>query len=374
MNYSDFIKQMQEEDEQERRRRERISRINSSRADREKEEEDNKGVVERIGDVLGGIGNFGKEILIDPITDSINTVGTGIGHIYDDLSGATKEREDAYNKSQDEYQAMLLEQIRKSKDQSLTQEERDRAKKSAESIGKSMSAEQKSFSEGLEKKIPGQLSGGQKQRVAMARMLAAEPELILLDEPFSALDTYLKWQLEQEMYKHLKEAGKPVIFVSHNRDEVYRLCDTVSCMNRGKMEVMEPLKEFFQNPKTRTAAILSGCKNISAAERVDAHTLRAVDWGMTLHVKEREIADDIRAVGIRAHFLATVERPGEENVFPVNESEIWEDPFEWNISFRKNAECSWLQWKIAKTDWSPEMGIPKELYLKEEDILLLTDS
>ena len=133
-------------------------------------------------------------------------------------------------------------------------------------------------------------------------------------------------------------------------------------MNRGKMEVMEPLKEFFQNPKTRTAAILSGCKNISAAERVDAHTLRAVDWGVTLHVKEREIADDIRAVGIRAHFLATVERPGEE------------DPFEWNISFRKNAECSWLQWKIAKTDWSPEMGIPKELYMKEEDILLLTDS
>ena len=228
--------------------------------------------------------------------------------------------------------------------------------------------------EGLEKKIPGQLSGGQKQRVAMARMLAAEPELILLDEPFSALDTYLKWQLEQEMYKHLKEAGKTVIFVSHNRDEVYRLCDTVSCMNRGQMEVMEPLKEFFQNPKTRTAAILSGCKNISAAERVDAHTLRAVDWGVTLHVKEREIADDIRAVGIRAHFLATVERPGEENVFPVNESEIWEDPFEWNISFRKNAECSWLQWNIAKTDWSPEMGIPKELYLKEEDILLLTDS
>ena len=223
-------------------------------------------------------------------------------------------------------------------------------------------------------RLAGRLSGGMKQKLALACTLVSDPKLILLDEPFSALDTYLKWQLEQEMYKHLKEAGKTVIFVSHNRDEVYRLCDTVSCMNRGKMEVMEPLKEFFQNPKTRTAAILSGCKNISAAERVDAHTLRAMDWGVTLHVKEREIADDIRAVGIRAHFLSTVERPGEENVFPVNESEIWEDPFEWNISFRKNAECSWLQWKIAKTDWSPEMGIPKELYLKEEDILLLTDS
>ncbi len=242
--------------------------------------------------------------------------------------------------------------------------------------------------EGLEKKIPGQLSGGQKQRVAMARMLAAEPELILLDEPFSALDTYLKWQLEQEMHKHLKSVGKPVIFVSHNRDEVYRLCDTVSCMNRGQIEVIEPLKEFFQNPKTRTAAILSGCKNISAAERVDAHTLRAVDWGVTLKIKNREITDDVRAVGIRAHFLAmhinnwsggpilieTTEKPGEENVFTVGESEIWEDPFEWNISFRKNADCSWLQWKIAKTDWSPEQGIPQKLYLKEEDILLLADA
>ena len=166
---------------------------------------------------------------------------------------------------------------------------------------------------------------------------------------------------------------KLMVCKSFAKISISDLCEECG-LNRGKMEVMEPLKEFFQNPKTRTAAILSGCKNISAAERVDAHTLRAVDWGVTLHVKEREIADDIRAVGIRAHFLATVERPGEENVFPVNESEIWEDPFEWNISFRKNAECSWLQWKIAKTDWSPEMGIPKELYLKEEDILLLTDS
>ena len=108
---------------------------------------------------------------------------------------------------------------------------------------------------GLEKHMPDQLSGGQKQRVAMARMLAAEPELLLLDEPFAALDSYLKWKMEQQMMDLLKDIQKPALFVSHSRDEVYRLCDTVSCINQGKMEVIEPVKEFFKNPKTKTAAL-----------------------------------------------------------------------------------------------------------------------
>ena len=138
--------------------------------------------------------------------------------------------------------------------------------------------------EGLEQLYPAQLSGGQKQRVAMARMIAAEPELILLDEPFSALDSYLKWELEQQMADLLQKVGKPALLVTHNRDEAYRLCHTVACINQGKLEVIEPVKEFFQNPKTRTAAILSGCKNISSVEIRDPHHLWASDWNVMLTV------------------------------------------------------------------------------------------
>lgn len=257
--------------------------------------------------------------------------------------------------------------------------------------------------EGLEKHYPTQLSGGQKQRVAMARMIASEPDILLLDEPFSALDSYLKWELEQEMRDMLAEVQKPVLFVSHNRDEVYRLCSMVSCIDHGKMEVIEKTKEFFHNPKTKTAAVLSGCKNISAAEIVDNNHIKALGWGITLCVSE--IPEETKAVGIRAHSFYPVNAeqiPGkesaanesrvsvihegtglkkyrnpvqEENIFKIEESRIIEDPFEWNISFRPSKESGWLQWKIAKTEQKDSPGpIPPALAVHAKDILLLKDN
>jgi molybdate transport system ATP-binding protein len=221
----------------------------------------------------------------------------------------------------------------------------------------------------LADRYPGQLSGGQKQRVAMARLVAQEPEVILLDEPFSALDSYLKWELEQEMKTILTEVGKTTLFVSHNRDEVYRLSKTVGCINEGRMEVVEPVKEFFQNPKTKTAAILSGCKNISAAQVLDQHHIQATDWKIKLYI-ERNIPENINYVGIRAHYFSTESGKG-ENCFPVTDSQVLEDPFEWNVSFKTQPDSSFLQWKLAKSA-CPDIVVPEQLYLGSEDVLLLS--
>ena len=95
---------------------------------------------------------------------------------------------------------------------------------------------------------PAKLSGGQKQRVAMARILMQRPDVILLDEPFAALDSYLKWQLEQEMAATLKQIGKPVIFVSHSRDEVYHLADRVCVLSGGRTGEAAETKAFFADP------------------------------------------------------------------------------------------------------------------------------
>jgi molybdate transport system ATP-binding protein len=221
--------------------------------------------------------------------------------------------------------------------------------------------------EELKDHYPQQLSGGQKQRVAMARLIAQKPEVILLDEPFSALDSYLKWELEQEMADILSKVGKTTLFVSHNRDEVYRLSDRIGCMSQGKMEVVEPVKEFFAHPKTRTAALLSGCKNLSAAQIVDDTHVLAKDWNVILCVNS-PIPQDLKAVGIRAHAFS----PGEtENIFPVKDYRITEELFSWLVSYRTEEGSQWVQWQVDKSV-DACVQVPETLGVKAEDILLLT--
>ena len=127
---------------------------------------------------------------------------------------------------------------------------------------------------------PARLSGGQQQRVALARILACEPELLLLDEPFSALDSYLKEELQFELKQHLREFGKTTIIVSHDRDEIYKLCDRTMVMGQGEILVSKDTKELFEQPERVIAARLTGCKNISRAKKCGMHKVYAMDWGV----------------------------------------------------------------------------------------------
>lgn len=89
--------------------------------------------------------------------------------------------------------------------------------------------------EGLEKSYPRQLSGGQQQRVALARIFAYNPDILLLDEPFSAMDSSLRETLRLELMRTLKDYEGITILVTHDRDEAYELCDTILLMDKGKI-------------------------------------------------------------------------------------------------------------------------------------------
>ena len=155
--------------------------------------------------------------------------------------------------------------------------------------------------EGLEKKHPAQISGGQQQRVALARILSSEPEAILLDEPFSALDSYLKWNLELELADLLALFGGPVLWVSHDRDECYRNCRSVCVMEDGRTGEVTPMDEMIRHPGSVSAARLAGCKNfLIAVEKNGAVYLP--EWGMALPVDAK--GKTFTTLGIPDHAVA----------------------------------------------------------------------
>ena len=231
--------------------------------------------------------------------------------------------------------------------------------------------------EGLEKRLPGQLSGGQQQRVAIARIMAYEPDVILLDEPFSALDMYLRDQLQQELIRMLEDYEGTVIMVSHNRDEVYRFSEELLIIDQGRIAASGETKELFQNPVSKEAARLTGCKNFSRARRIDGHTLDAQDWGITLHIKG-EIPDYTEWVGYRAHDFVPVWGERGENMLRADIESSAVLPFERNYYLRPENTAGQntaqnICWFVQreKLEVLEERGLPDYLEIKEEKLLFL---
>lgn len=107
----------------------------------------------------------------------------------------------------------------------------------------------------------------QQRRVALARILASEPRVILLDEPFSAPDTFLKWNLELELADLLADFPGPILWVSHDLGECYRNCKTVCVMENGRSGAVTDMQALVLHPATQDAARLAGCRNFLPAHR-----------------------------------------------------------------------------------------------------------
>ncbi|MEA4925551.1 MAG: sulfate/molybdate ABC transporter ATP-binding protein [Syntrophomonadaceae bacterium] len=216
--------------------------------------------------------------------------------------------------------------------------------------------------EGLENRYPSQLSGGQQQRAALARALAVEPEALLLDEPFSALDEHLRLQIMTQLLDLLRNYQGVTVFVTHNITEAYRMCQKLVVMSNGQVEVQGPKEELFRKPATLAAARLTGCKNISPASYVSPHELEATAWGIRLQVEE-ELNPSVHYVGMRANYIKLAADTEQENVFPCWPVFTSETPFRMNIYLAlgkasSNQNDYHLQWEVSKEEWADLQNHP----------------
>ena len=222
--------------------------------------------------------------------------------------------------------------------------------------------------EGLEDRKPAQLSGGQQQRAALARILVNDPQILLLDEPFSALDGHLRDSLKVEMRDLLERFGREVLMVTHDRNEAYNMSREIAVMDNGRLLTIKPTKALFADPGSVQAAILTGCKNIVEARRVDEHTVEIPEWGVRMETKDT-VKEGLCAIGVRAHYFNP---NAAQNRFPVRFIEEMEEPFETILQFRyinQHDESPSIWWRLPKE--KRPRDFPAELGVAAANILLL---
>jgi len=224
----------------------------------------------------------------------------------------------------------------------------------------------------LRGKYPGQLSGGQQQRAALARILINDPEVILLDEPFSALDAHLRDRMELEVMEVLRDFGGDTIIVSHNRDELYRMADRIAVYNNGRIDALDEKHALFRHPGTYTAALLTGCKNYSAVSGLRHEGGRtffhADDWDMDLSMDGEHTGD---VVGLRRHYAALADAPG-PNTFEMEIVSAAEDPFEYVVFLRRPGRAGdSFGWAITKEQYRRLPESPLLIHFPDEALMLL---
>lgn len=232
--------------------------------------------------------------------------------------------------------------------------------------------------EGFESRLPRELSGGEQQRVALARALAIEPQALLLDEPLSALDTFLRSQVEQQLILTLAQFRRPALYVTHTMEEAYRIAPRILVLSKGNVAAFGSREQIFRHPPTLEVALLTGLKNFSRARVVSAGKIEALDWNCVLSC-DVEASAYPAYVGIRAHhirFAVSSDEANSPNAFPCWLVRTSEAPFRVTVYLRLHSHEGGhhhLQAEITKENWLQlkDQPQPWRVLLPPNDVLVL---
>ena len=207
----------------------------------------------------------------------------------------------------------------------------------------------------LADRYPAEISGGQRQRVAIARSMAIEPDALLFDEPFAALDPHLRRQMEEQLRETLADFKGAVVFVTHDMEEAFRFCNDLLVLDSGRVIASGPKHQLFERPQTVVAARLTGCKNIAFAHRVDTNVIAVDAWNCELQTS-MVVPDALTHAGIRSHQISFNPASDGENTFACWLVSTSEAPHEMTLYLRLHAapaagDPPHLQADVPKEIW-----------------------
>jgi molybdate transport system permease protein len=237
--------------------------------------------------------------------------------------------------------------------------------------------------QGFGDRYPHQLSGGQQQRVALARALVSQPDILLLDEPFSALDTHLRSQMERELISVLSNYSGITLFVTHNIEEAYRICTNLLILDHGQVMRYGEKSDVLENPSNLETARLTGCKNFSRINLITSDHfdhVEAIDWECKLQVNY-EATSLPTHIGLRAHHIAFLEnsaRNDSPNIIPCWLVRTTETPHRMTLYIKLNTPPNhdWdyhLQAEVFKEKWFvlKKYSQPWQVYLDPAQLFLV---
>ena len=177
----------------------------------------------------------------------------------------------------------------------------------------------------LADRYPYQMSGGQQQRVALARALAPSPQVLLLDEPLSALDAKIRVSLREQIREIQRELGITTVFVTHDQEEALSMSDRIVVMNAGRSEQMGTPAEIYNKPATRFVATFVGTLNTIEARVADPETKKVVVDGQSVtlpHLPEGLAADAPLSLTLRPEAISIGEPDGHDVVLEGTVSDV----------------------------------------------------
>ncbi len=227
---------------------------------------------------------------------------------------------------------------------------------------------------GLENRKPYELSGGQQQRTALARIFIRDPSVLLLDEPFSALDTSLRWSLQRETKELLEAYSGSTLFVSHSRDEIYMLCQEAGVVENGRMVSFGSVKSLFEAPQTKAGMRLTGIKNIADFTRTDERHVCCPAWDVSFNAPGHMAAG---TAGIRANYFYPC-GPDDPNAMEIDIVRVISFPFSQDVLFRRKGSkpaelmCWNRPWSELRSGVQPHY--PKYLAVAPDRIILIKEN